>query len=149
MNVFEKFRAEHPDPDFVMHIIAANPGDPGDKIVLFIGNGRGKDVLAITADGQMHFAPGYSPTQQAEAFRQAVNMMAQRAIFPLLPEPDVIKEPDDKPPNWYSEDEMYHWLTRDNYSEQIARELAKKIAYNYQLAFNKGYEIGKRRSESK
>lgn len=76
----------------VLYAEAPRVGDPDDTVVLYVSNGRGADVLAVTADGRMHFAPGYTPSQQAEAFRQAVNMATQRAIFPLLPEPDAPAE---------------------------------------------------------
>jgi hypothetical protein len=47
-------------------------------------------------------------------------------------------------PNWYSESQMYHWLIRENYSEQIAKELSAKWASDQQGAFNKGFEKGVR-----
>jgi aromatic ring-opening dioxygenase catalytic subunit (LigB family) len=48
-----------------------------------------------------------------------------------------------KPPTWYTEREMYDWLRSKSYSHDIAKELAKMIADNYQKAFIKGYEMGK------
>ncbi len=105
MNVFEKFRSEHPcgcqlimddkphDPKTcgvfpsVLYIGAPASDDAPDHVLLMLTNGRGHDILAITADGQMHFAMGYMPSQQAEAFRQALNMASQRCTLPLLPPP--------------------------------------------------------------
>lgn len=49
-------------------------------------------------------------------------------------------------PDWYSRTEIFEWLCRMNYSKEIANELAELIATNYQLAFNKGYEIGMRKA---
>lgn len=46
-------------------------------------------------------------------------------------------------PNWYSKAEISHWLRIKNYSSQIAEELAGIIAANYQLAFEKGFAMGK------
>jgi hypothetical protein len=99
MNVFEKFREEESaswvskDVPPILTIRAFENGKPDDYVLLHLGDGRGHDVLAITADGQMHFAPGYTPTQQAEAFRQAINMLSQRAVFPLAPPPVLASGP--------------------------------------------------------
>jgi hypothetical protein len=51
------------------------------------------------------------------------------------------------PPIWYTENEMYQWLIRENYSEQIAKELSSKWADHLQGAFNKGFEKGARYRE--
>lgn len=47
-------------------------------------------------------------------------------------------------PDWYSSPEIREWLMRLHYSGEIASELAPTIATNYQLAFNKGFEMSKR-----
>lgn len=44
---------------------------------------------------------------------------------------------------WYSEYEMKTWLLKNNYSEQIAMELAPMLVKNYNSAFNKGYQMGR------
>lgn len=46
----------------------------------------------------------------------------------------------EKTPIWYTKDQMYDWLIRENYSEQIAKELSGKWSEDLQGAFNKGYE---------
>ncbi len=107
MNIFEKYHethcgcglgfaiagAKHVQSECkafmpLLTVWAAKTDDPDDAVFLFMTNGRGNDIMAITADGQMHFAPGYTPSQQAEAFRQAMNMASQRAVFPLAPRPN-------------------------------------------------------------
>jgi hypothetical protein len=45
---------------------------------------------------------------------------------------------------WYTKDEMYHWLIRENYSEKIAKELSDKWAEHLQGAFEKGFEKARR-----
>lgn len=51
-------------------------------------------------------------------------------------------------PTWYTEDEMRRYLAHNNYSVEIADELAKQYANNLQKAFEKGYDIGKRRAQN-
>jgi hypothetical protein len=89
MNVFEKFHADQPSFDGVLFVQwpPTGGGVYVNKVVLLLASGRGHDILAITADGQMHFAPGYTPNQQAEAFRQAMNIASQHCVFPLVPPP--------------------------------------------------------------
>jgi hypothetical protein len=55
--------------------------------------------------------------------------------------PDVLQ---DKPPIWYTKDELYDWLISENYSKQIADELAERWAGDLQHAFDKGWEKAKR-----
>lgn len=99
MDVFEKFHAEQdashsiPGDSPVLTIRAYKDGKPDDWVILLLADGRGHDILAVTADGQMHFAPGYTPSQQAEAFRQAMNMASQLAVFPLVPPPALASGP--------------------------------------------------------
>lgn len=50
---------------------------------------------------------------------------------------------DKKAPEWYTKDEMYRYLIRNNYSELIATELAEAYADNLNKAFAKGYEKAK------
>lgn len=50
-------------------------------------------------------------------------------------------------PQWYSPDEMHHYLKRNGYSDEIAAELSTAYAKNLQGAFVKGYEIGKREAK--
>jgi len=49
-----------------------------------------------------------------------------------------------KVPRWYSKTEMYDWLRRHHYSEQIANELAEAYATNLQAAYEKGFYVGQR-----
>lgn len=74
-----------------------------------------------------------------EAHRACLMLRELQTRIRTAPEAEA-----DAAPNWYSADEMYDWLRRENYSEQIARELAALIAKNYQLAFSKGFEMGQR-----
>ncbi len=71
----------------VIAITSPEAGAPGDTVVLRISNGFGKEVLRITADRQMHFATDYAPSQQASAFKQAMNLLClsqhQPIVFPL------------------------------------------------------------------
>lgn len=53
-----------------------------------------------------------------------------------------IREHPEDAPNWYSPEEIYDFLKRHNYSDQIAKELSVLIAPNWQLAFNKGFSMG-------
>lgn len=50
-------------------------------------------------------------------------------------------------PIWYTEDEIHHWLRRHNYSEEISKELSGFYAKHMQLAFEKGYDMGRRKIE--
>lgn len=43
-------------------------------------------------------------------------------------------------PIWYTKDEMYRWLVRNNYSKEIATELSQKWADDLQGAFAKGFD---------
>lgn len=52
-----------------------------------------------------------------------------------------------KPPIWYTEEEMFHWLKRENYSETIAKELSGMYANYLQGAFKKGFEKGQRSAD--
>jgi len=54
---------------------------PDDDIILVIANGRDRIVLIVTYDGQMYFNEDFSPSEQADAFRQAMNMVAGQAVF--------------------------------------------------------------------
>jgi hypothetical protein len=48
------------------------------------------------------------------------------------------------PPQWYTPEEMRHYLFRHKYSAEIANELSVDYAMNLQRAFNKGFEMGQR-----
>lgn len=71
------------EPPPVLFAASPSVNDPDDSVVLYITNGRGKEVLWVTADGGMHFAPGFTADEHARCFMQAINMATQRAIFPL------------------------------------------------------------------
>lgn len=43
-------------------------------------------------------------------------------------------------PNWYTADEIYDWLIKDNYSKEIAETLSKVWANDLQKAFIKGWQ---------
>jgi hypothetical protein len=45
-------------------------------------------------------------------------------------------------PEWYDEEEMYHYLRDHDYSQQIAKELACMWAEGMQNSFTKGFEKG-------
>ena len=47
--------------------------------------------------------------------------------------------------DWYSPDEVREWLTRNNYSTQIAGEIAGLFAEHMQKSFNKGHEVAERK----
>lgn len=49
-------------------------------------------------------------------------------------------------PKWYSRNEIIHILRRMKYSEETAQELADWMVRHLQLAFNKGFQIGSRRT---
>lgn len=46
-------------------------------------------------------------------------------------------------PDWYTAAEIDEWLRGKSYCSEIRAELAELIATNYQLAFNKGFSMGK------
>jgi hypothetical protein len=46
-------------------------------------------------------------------------------------------------PNWYTKEDLYNDLRRNNYSEEIAEELSQKYADDLQHAFTKGWEKAK------
>ncbi len=70
-------------------LTVTHPFDDSDPnfVTFRLSNGRGSEIMHLTADGRMHFAPGYTPDQQAAAFMVAINMATQRAVFPLAPSP--------------------------------------------------------------
>jgi len=43
-------------------------------------------------------------------------------------------------PDWYTKEEIFHWLKRENYCEEIALELSGKVSNWLQGAFDKGVE---------
>ncbi len=45
-------------------------------------------------------------------------------------------------PIWYSKEEMYRSLLRNNYSHEIANELSEKWAEDLQQSLRKGFELG-------
>ena len=60
--------------DWILYL--SSPEHP-DSQVFKLGNGRGDTILCITASGEMHFSPHFTPTEQAEAFRQAMSAVCK------------------------------------------------------------------------
>lgn len=56
-------------------------------------------------------------------------------IEPKPAQPDLREAP-----IWYTKDEMFRWLVRNNYSKEIATELSQKWADDLQGAFAKGFD---------
>lgn len=77
--------------------------------------------------------------ERADEYKALVKAIADAIRAAVVEERATLKAP-----TWCTPDEMKHWLLRQNYSEQIASELAQIIATNYQLAFEKGFEMGQR-----
>lgn len=70
----------------VMWCSAADKNYKYDDVIFRMSNGRDREIFYITADGQMHFSPEFSPCEQAKAFQMAINMLSQQAIFPIIVE---------------------------------------------------------------
>ncbi len=62
------------------------------------------------------------------------------------PEPPPVAVEAEKPPTWYTVDEIRDWLKREHYAPYIADKLAEKITAHWQLAFEKGWSMGVRRA---
>ena len=41
--------------------------------------------------------------------------------------------------DWYTTSEIYHWLKKKNYSDEIARELSTLFSVNFEEARKKGF----------
>ncbi len=63
------------------------------------------------------------------------------------PQQDKSLTEGDKPPNWYSKEEIYRMLLHDKYSEEIAGELSERWSKGLQSAFEKGYDKAYRLSQ--
>ena len=54
----------------------------------------------------------------------------------------------DKPPKWFTTNEIHHWLICHRYSEEIATELAEVIATKLQEAFEKGWAMAAKHGQA-
>jgi hypothetical protein len=91
-------------------------------------------VIVTRVAGKTHGTRRYTNDLQTASLQQQVKELRE--------ERDRLKEENKKLKaykDWYSADEIYHFLKRNKYSDEIAKELSTKWADHLREAFKTGY----------